>query len=321
METMNRENRFGSRWAYPALALILLLLLPALGCTSAQTRSATRSLTSRETHKLIASKAWTEPEEGKEVASEDPSKLEKQGDRMAASGDWAGALFQYNRALALNPGQDKSALRLKVALAYLRGKQWIQAEAAFSVLTKELPKEANVWQGLGMAQLARKEIRGAQKAFSETLKLKPGSWVALQGMGILHNWQGEPGNAIPFFKKAIKVNASIPAIHNNLGISHLMTGQFEEAVACFKKALALNPDYKLATNNLALAYANLDRMDEAQATFERALGTPQARNNMGVIMAWKGDKQAAVQNFQEALKISPTHYSLASHHLSQVNDR
>ena len=318
METMQRKPRLGFGLRHAALALVLLLVLPALGCNSAQTRTSTRSLTSRESHKLIASKAWTDPQDQKEVTSEDPVKLESHGDQLASGGDWTGALFQYNRALALSPGQQNDALRLKVALAFLRGKQWVQAEAAFSVLAKEQPQNDVVWQGLGMAQLARNEIRGALEAFSETLKLNPNSWVALQGMGILHNWQGEPGNAIPYFKKALKVNPNNPAIHNNLGISHLMVGQYEEAVVCFKKALALNPEYKLAANNLALAYANLNRMDAALATFERSVGAPQARNNMGVIMSWKGDNQAAAINFQEALKISPSHYALASHHLTQV---
>ncbi len=302
---------------YLAAAVALLAMLPALGCNSAQTTSA-RSLTSRESHKLIASQAWSAPAQQKKLEAQDPAKLEKHGDHLASAGDWTAALFQYNRALSLNPGGENSRLQLKIAHSYLRSKQWLQAEAAFSMLAKDQPDNAAVWQGLGMALLARNETGQAEEALAKTLKLRSDAWVALQGLGILHNWRGEPGRAIPYFKKAIKIKPENPTIHNNLGISHLMAGQFTKAVGCFKRALELNPDYSLAANNLGLAYAGQNQLDAALEIFQRSLGPAKANNNLGVIMAWKGDKQGAAVKFQEAMRTSPSHYQLANHHLSLV---
>ena len=318
MAAVKNHLRSGPGLRYPALALTLLFLLSALGCAGAPSRTS-RSLSSREAHKLIANRAWSTPSDLKNTTATDPLRLEGHGDKLARDRDWAAALFQYNRALSLNNGKDNSRLRLKIARSYLRSGQWLQAETAFSILAKEQPDNPAVWQGLGMSFLARNEKMEAQKALTKTLKLRPEAWVALQGLGILHNWQGEPGKAIPFFVKAARVKPEIPSIHNNLGISHLMAGQFDKAIDCFKRALELNPDYKLAANNLGLAYANQDRLDEAMNIFERSLGVAKAQNNLGVILAWRGDKRAAALKFKEAMRTSPRFYQLANHHLSQVN--
>ena len=306
----------GSTLRYLVAAVVLLAMLPALGCSTTQTT--TRSLTSRESHKLIASQAWSVPEESQKLEAQDPAKLEKHGDQLASAGDWNAALFQYNRALSLNPGGDNGRLQLKIAHSYLRGKQWLEAEASFSMLAKDMPDNPAVWQGLGMALMARNEAAQAEEALNKALKLRPDAWVALQGLGILHNWQGKPEKAIPFFQKAVKIKPENPAIHNNLGLSHLMAGQFAKAVDCFKRALELNPDYTLAANNLGLAYAGQNRMDSAMEVFQRSLGPAKAANNLGVLMAWKGDKQGAAVKFQEAMRTSPSHYELATRHLSLV---
>ncbi|MBW1712866.1 MAG: tetratricopeptide repeat protein [Deltaproteobacteria bacterium] len=299
-----------------SLAAVVVLALSAWGCSGRETSGA-RRLTRHEADKLLARQTVTEEEE----PSNDPLRLEAHGDRLALSGQWSGALFQYNRALALaEDGQDKLELRSKMAKVYLKSGLWVQAEEVFSLLTAKRAEDAEAWQGLGLARLAQGKLDDVEDALTKALALEAKLWPAHNGLGILYNWRGEPKKAVLAFGRALELKPDSPAINNNLGLSFLIMGELDLAETCFKRALELAPDYRLAANNLGLVYARQNRRTEALRAFERSVGRARAHNNLGCLLFWQGRSLEAADEFKAALKAMPLYYQLASRHLTQVED-
>ena len=86
-------------------------------------------------------------------------------------------------------------------------------------------------------------------------------------------------------------------ILSTLGVVYDYEGSYTKAQEQYEAALFLNPDNPIILNNKALSLAQEGRLDEALAVMEVAIGQPQAsaqtRQNMALLMALKGDSDAA----------------------------
>jgi len=91
-----------------------------------------------------------------------------------------------------------------------------------------------------------------------------------------------------------------------LGRMHQELGRLPEAVACYRRASAAAqgwnpPQYALACERLASALVESGRLEEAE-DWNRHAREPDRGVNAGVIAARRGQAQAAVQLFEDALK-------------------
>lgn len=92
-------------------------------------------------------------------------------------------------------------------------------------------------------------------------------------------------------------------------------GYFDQAGAFFQQALRDDPESAEALYGIGSVYLNQNKNVQARETFERCIKRkatypetlPDAWNNLGVLATRENRIQEAVADFQEALKISPTH--------------
>ena len=132
-------------------------------------------------------------------------------------------------------------------------------------------------------------------------------------------------------------------VHNNLGNALANHGELEAAISHFQIALEINPDYSDAHNNLANALASRGQVDEAVTHYRRAWkssptmprrtptlethwpvaarstkpspttnepcrSSPEsadAHNNLGVVLAARGQTDAAIAHYRKAVEIKP----------------
>jgi tetratricopeptide (TPR) repeat protein len=98
---------------------------------------------------------------------------------------------------------------------------------------------------------------------------------------------------------------------NNRGNGLTVDGQFDSALREYQSAQVLEPDNALLYFNAAEAYARAERIDEAQATLQQAIqrGDEQlastAHFNIGNLHFQLGDYEAAIESYQEALRLNP----------------
>ena len=86
-------------------------------------------------------------------------------------------------------------------------------------------------------------------------------------------------------------------ILSSLGVVYDYEGQYEQAQQQYDAALFLDPENPTVLNNKALSLAQQGRLDEAVKTMKVATDQPsasaQARQNLALLMALKGDSEAA----------------------------
>lgn len=97
-----------------------------------------------------------------------------------------------------------------------------------------------------------------------------------------------------------RAKASAPLnweILSSLGVVYDYEGDYEQAQLQYDAALFLDPENPTVLNNKALSLAQQGRLDEAVTTMKVATDQPsasaQARQNLALLMALKGDSEAA----------------------------
>ena len=146
------------------------------------------------------------------------------------------------------------------------------------------------------------------------------STAQLQQMGEKFMGAGDLGQALKYLSLAEKRQPNDAVIQYDLGLAYYERGLRLDAFTHLKKAVALKPDYAEAENALGRYYAEQGQQDQAQWCFERALAnpfytTPQlALYNLGLIYEKKGDSEAALKQYQEAVRLrrdyAPAYYRI-----------
>lgn len=115
--------------------------------------------------------------------------------------------------------------------------------------------------------------------------------------------------AIDHFKAALILKADYTRAHYALGMAEMKKRRAVAAVSSFKTVLELDPKNGEAWFDLAFASLILNDLETAENAFARSIefGSIDANlshNNIGVILALKGDLAAAEDEFATAIELS-----------------
>jgi predicted O-linked N-acetylglucosamine transferase (SPINDLY family) len=95
---------------------------------------------------------------------------------------------------------------------------------------------------------------------------------------------------------------------STLGIIHGMQGQWQPAEACCRKAIGADPRFSEAHVNLGVVLEAKGQLDAAIASYQEALRLkPQAEihHNIGITLTAQGKRAEALGHFQAAVKLKP----------------
>lgn len=157
----------------------------------------------------------------------------RRGQKLAAGGDLAGAIVEYESALRLDPSlgiAHGNLLKL-----YGRAGDWAKAEAHY---------RAAVERGEDLAE-------------------------AHYDYGVLLGLQERLDDAAEAYRRALEINPRYADALNNLGQIHERKRQFERALELYRRALASQPTFRLARFNAGRMLVALGRPAEAIPEFER----------------------------------------------------
>ncbi len=163
-------------------------------------------------------------------------------------------------------------------------------------------------------------IPEATDYFSRALAIQGNYAEALNEMGEILANQQKPAEAIRRFNRAIRAKPDLVEAHLNLGFLEQNRGQMAAAMANYQKAAGLEPegpaDYFYRANVAASQY----RWDEVIACLRAVVNARpefwQARYQLGIQLAAKGDNGEARTQFSEVIRyrpdFSPAHFSLGT---------
>lgn len=175
--------------------------------------------------------------------------------------DWPAAAEYYHSLFERAPNDEKIALRYARALRYSGFGP--EAAAVLTPFADAHPANAALKIELGKCLIAASQPDRAVGVLKQALALTPRNWDILSALGIAYDYQD----------------------------------MHAEAQESYLKALDLSPDNAVVLNNLALSQAKSGALPIAIATLERAAKQPRARmqirQNLAVLLAFKGDAQSA----------------------------
>ncbi|MBK5298229.1 MAG: tetratricopeptide repeat protein [Vicinamibacteria bacterium] len=187
----------------------------------------------------------------------------KRGLTLQKQGDVAGAIAEYEAALAVDPQLASAHVNL-IAL-YGRQQGWEKAESHYRALEPlgSVPAEAHYNFGICLA--AQRKSTEAADVFRKALAVNPEHAGALSSLGQLAELEGRVDQAEASYRSAAAAAPNDPQIRFNVGRMLIARGQFTEAIAELDPLKSSeHPDRARFLFGLATAHVLAGHRDEGQ---------------------------------------------------------
>jgi tetratricopeptide (TPR) repeat protein len=217
------------------------------------------------------------------------------------------ALQIYEQAITWAP--DDSFLHLNFVAFLEAGGYLAQAVTEAKRCCELLPQVPEIYYHT--ATLLVREGRCAEAAdyFSRALAIRSDYAEAMDGMGELLANQQKTVQAINWFKRAVRANPNYVETYLNLGFLQQNQGDLNAAMANYQKAASLEPDGPADYFNRANVAASFYQWDEVIACLRAVVKAKpefwQARYQLGIQLAAKGEIEEAQGQFFEAIRYRP----------------
>ena len=140
-----------------------------------------------------------------------------------------------------------------------------------SVLRRDHPRSAVLFNLMGAARLKLGDDTGALDCFGKAIELDPTYAQAFNNLGSALLEMNRGDEAIGHFNTAISLEPALISAVNNLCAAMITCARFEDAIAAGLRATRLEPDNISANNNLGIAYKHAGKFDEAISCFRTAI--------------------------------------------------
>ncbi|MFF1412633.1 tetratricopeptide repeat protein [Streptomyces sp. NPDC058289] len=211
--------------------------------------------------------------------------------------EYAEALADYTRALALNPRAERASFG-RALTQQLTGSN----EAAIADYTRTVELDPHDGMSLvnrGTLYRGAGRFEEALADFERAMEIFPGDRRALVNRGTVHHAMGRYEEALADFTRALAAQPepdSWTLVYRATAFEAL--GRHEEAFADLGRAIELSPDDFWAFTNRALAHQKLGRYEEALADFTRAA---ELRPHDAWPVAWRADIHRRARRYEDAL--------------------
>ncbi len=210
------------------------------------------------------------------------------------------------------PSNRLVALLVAIGLSGVAAPAWAQALLPQPIELDSARLEEQGWQLLQEAE------RWAQfQQFDQALprarlaaQLLPDNGQAWAILGRLYVQTDETDAGIAALERAKDLEPEDPSIRFALGTAHFLAEDYRQSIANFEAGLEMAPDRPEAAGalfDLGNAYYKLEEFDKAIEQYERALDRDSsfwpAANNIGLVEYERGNEQAAMDRWEEALNI------------------
>ncbi|WP_394779391.1 tetratricopeptide repeat protein, partial [Undibacterium sp.] len=186
------------------------------------------------------------------------------------------------------------------------------------------PGLASAHLGLGMSDMALRDLPGAEAALNKARSLAPSSPLPVMALAQLQAGRGKPQEAVALFQQAADLAPTMEEIPLRMGMLYQQTKQWNDAYAAYEKALRLNSRLIIAYNNLAwIAADRKERLDDAERwgakAVELAPNEPSLKDTYAWVKRARGDNKAAL-SLLESITSTGTPQAEFFYHLAVVRE-
>ncbi len=200
-------------------------------------------------------------------------------------------------------------------IAYNDKRQYDRAIQDFDQAIRLNPSHADAWASRGNAYQEKGEHDKAIADFDRVLRLTPNDASAFYNRGNGYFGKGQYDRAIQDYDQASRLRPNHASTHYNRGLSYERTGRPEQAIPNFDQAIRLNPSHAGALNRRCWTVAAFQgRLEAALKDCNESLrlrpGNADALDSRGFVHLKSGRFDAAIADYDAALRIESTSHSL-----------
>jgi tetratricopeptide (TPR) repeat protein len=215
-----------------------------------------------------------------------------QGLAKRESGDYKGAIADYNQAIQIKPdfaeayknrGSAKDDLGdYQGAIADYNQAIQLKPDYVEAYICRELVKYslAGDYDIRGLFKSKSEDYQGAITDYNQAIKIKPDYADAYYGRGNAKSNLGDKQGAITDFNQAIQIKPDYVNAYNNRGLTKYNLGDKQGAIADYNQAIQIKPDYADVYYNRGNAKYNLGDKQGAIADYNQAAQIYSQQSNM-----------------------------------------
>ena len=165
------------------------------------------------------------------------------------------------------PASSLTAQELEArADAFRSQKEYADALTWYEKATRKAPKNAQLWNKMGMSALQLGRYDLARVYFQKAIKFNRHYSEAVNNLGVTYYLRKDYRRAISYYHKAIKIRDSA-SFHANLGAAYFDEKDFKLATSEYLTALRLDPEVLERTSVTGISASVARRQDIAQYAF------------------------------------------------------
>lgn len=224
------------------------------------------------------------------------------------AGQWAKALAELKRALAVNP--DQSDWHFGMGLTLEAMQRYDEAIDSFEQVLRLRGEDPEVLFRLGVTLLRSERTRRAIAALERVAQLDPEFEPSYCYRIAAYAQVGDHDMAEQMFYLAQQITDECPQCYDHVAMSLAMRGDLDRAIWCWRRALGLDPHYPDAYGNLARVYWQQGQLDRASQLYVLQLredpGDVDTLLQLGNLMVEMGKLMQAREKFSRVLEMDPT---------------
>jgi Flp pilus assembly protein TadD len=195
---------------------------------------------------------------------------------------------------------EESSLRevlLRTASAAIERDDYQSAGAAYRTLYAREPKNPDIVFSYARTLRYTGGLPLAIEVLDRALAERPEDARLLAERGKVELARSRPVKALDYLERSAKIDPKDWRTHSAIGVARDFMNRYAQARESYATALKLSPGNPVVLNNLALSQALSRKIDVGIATLRELVSLPdasaQARQNLALLHAWKGELAAA----------------------------
>jgi len=222
--------------------------------------------------------------------------------------NWSTAIEHYSESLAILDSADG---RFDLALAYMKGQKFSEAEKEAQLLVEHQPDYYRGWTLLSRIALAQGHDEKAVEALAHSLQLHPDLRTAYT-LGETFLRLKEKDRADEVFRSILRSAGEHADLHMLIGTAYLNADFIPDAIREFTIGLSLDPNLGAGHTMLGYSYwvlnqyqYNADSMRQFLAAVHQAPNDYYANYYLGQLLSQQKDYENAAVHLQVAAKADP----------------
>ena len=232
--------------------------------------------------------------------------LIRSGGEKKAAGDQDGAIAAFTSAIALDP-QDAAVYSSRAAL-YQARRSWDLAIADVRSITAIVPRDPHAWAFLGDLERQKSDWKEAVSAYDRAVALDPLLVAARRWRGFAKLQEGDADGALDDLGKAAELEPRSALTFIYMGDAHVKKKDDAAAKSDFTQAIDLDPRNPDPWYRRGNALMRAKAWAFAISDFSRAIELrrfPVYFRERGHAYRAKGEKEKAIEDLEEYLKLAP----------------